>query len=49
MIVVDADVLFAVMFKNTLQEALLIPVHTVARGNNKAMGNYFLLVLEQGT
>ena len=39
MIVVDADGLFAGMFKNTFQETLLIPVHTVPRGKHKAIKN----------
>ena len=36
-IVVDAYGLFAVMYKNNFQETLLIPVHSVARINHKAI------------
>ena len=39
MIVVDADGIFAGMFKKTFQETLIIPVHAVARGNRKEIGN----------
>ena len=38
-IVVDADGIFAGMFKKTFQETLLIPVHAVAWGNHKAIIN----------
>ena len=34
MIVVDADGLFAEMFKKIFQETLLIPLHAVTRGNH---------------
>ena len=34
-IVVDSDGIFAGMFKKTFQETLLIPVHAVARSNQK--------------
>ena len=39
MVVLDADGLFAVMFKNTFQDILLVPGHSVARGNHKAVIN----------
>ena len=32
---IDADGLFSGMFKKNFQETLLIPLHTVARGNRK--------------
>ena len=35
MIVVDADGIFAGIFKKKFQETLLIPVHSVSRGNHK--------------
>ena len=38
-IVVDADELFAGMCKKHFQDTLVIPVHVVARGNRKAIGN----------
>ena len=38
-IVVDADGLFAVAFKNTFQVTLLIPVHAVSIVNHKAIRN----------
>ena len=39
MIVVDADGIFAVIFKKTFQDTLIIPVHEVSRGNHKAVIN----------
>ena len=39
MIVVDADELFSGMFKKNFQETLLTPVHSVVRGNQKAIKN----------
>ena len=39
MIVVDADGVFAGIFKKTFEETLLTPVHAVARGNHKAIRN----------
>ena len=38
-IVVDADRLFSGMFNKTFQHTLLIPVHDVARVNDKAIIN----------
>ena len=38
-IVVDADGLFPGMFKNNFQETLLIPAHSFASGNHKAIKN----------
>ena len=38
-IVVDSDGLFSGMPKKTFQEALLIPVHAVTKGNHKAIIN----------
>ena len=38
-IVVDADGIFAGMFKKTFQDTLLIPVHAVARRNQKSIRN----------
>ena len=38
-IVVDADGLFAGIFKKTFQETLLILVHGVSRGNHKEIIN----------
>ena len=38
-IVVDADGIFDGMFKKTFQETLIIPVHAVARGNQKGTRN----------
>ena len=39
MIVVDAYGLFAGVFKKTFQDTLLIPLHAVARGNQKEIIN----------
>ena len=39
LIVLDADGFFSVMFNNTIQEVLLIPVHVVARGDHAAFRN----------
>ena len=39
MIVVDVDGLFSGIFKKTFQEILIIPVHAVARANQKAIRN----------
>ena len=39
MIVVDEDGLFAGIFMKTFQENLRIPVHAVARGNQKEIRN----------
>ena len=33
------QIYFSGMFKNNFQETLLIPVHAIARGNNKAIRN----------
>ena len=38
-IVVDADGIFARIFKKTFQETLLIPLHEVARKNHKLIIN----------
>ena len=35
----DADGLFSGMFKKNFQQTLIIPVHTVARGNHKTIRN----------
>ena len=39
MIVVDSDGFFDGIFKNNFQETLLVPVHSDARGNHKAIIN----------
>ena len=39
MIVADEDDFFSGMFNKNFQEILLIPVHTVARGNHKSIIN----------
>ena len=38
-IAVDSDGFFSGMFNKTFQETLLIPVHTIERVKNKAIGN----------
>ena len=40
MIVVDVDGIFSGMLKEKLQGTLQIPVHTIARGNHKAIKNW---------
>ena len=38
-ILVDADGIYSGMFKKNFQETLLIPVHSVSRGNHKEIIN----------